>query len=243
MRKKKIFILTPLLVISLISLSLASEKWYDYYQEGLNYMKQGEWEKAIEEFKSAISLEFKDQEKIQLNEIQFLDYFPHREMGICYYNFGDYENARKELELSSAFASSARTQEFIARISEAPPPPPIVKPPLPPIAKPVVEQPRLTKKPLFSMQNFDLQIEGFTQKVTGNTRFRIVWGEYGYWTGYSSLVFPLDGYRIGLKATAFTKKVLPESDFKLGLDLSYAALLTNCRYYVFANFYDKNIYE
>jgi len=36
------------------------EKFYNYYENGLAYMEKKDWNRAIEEFKSAISMEFAD---------------------------------------------------------------------------------------------------------------------------------------------------------------------------------------
>jgi len=41
----------------------ALEKFYNYYDNGLEYMEKGDWLRAIEEFKSASSLEFEDAKK------------------------------------------------------------------------------------------------------------------------------------------------------------------------------------
>lgn len=128
MRDRRILLLIPLLVVLLISPCLAGGKWYNYYEEGMNYMKRGEWEKAIEEFKSAVSLEFKEQKNFRMYGMHFIDYFPHREMAICYYHLRDYENAKKELQLSLAFARSGRAQEFLDKLSGTAAPPPTVKP-------------------------------------------------------------------------------------------------------------------
>lgn len=102
----------------------AGGKWYNYYEDGQNYMKMGNWERAIDEFRSAISLEFKDKPQFRMYGMHFMDYFPHRETGICYYNLGDAANARKSLELSMAFSPSKRAREYLDKIGRGDAPSP-----------------------------------------------------------------------------------------------------------------------
>lgn len=91
-------------------------KSYNYLAEGQNFMERGQWERAIDEFKVAVSVEFKDKSQYWSDGMQFVDYFPHREMGLCYFNLGDTVNARKELELSIAFAPSSRAREYLDKL-------------------------------------------------------------------------------------------------------------------------------
>jgi TolB-like protein len=111
--------LVLLLIVALIlpATTYAGGKWYNYYEDGQKYMKLGSWDRAIDEFRSAVSLEFKDKPQFRMYGMHFMDYFPHREMGICYYNLGDAANAKKSLELSMAFAPSKRAREYLDKLS------------------------------------------------------------------------------------------------------------------------------
>ncbi len=117
-------VLLSLVTVLMATTIYAGGKFYNYYEEGLAYMKRGDWDRAIEEFKAAVSLEFKDRPNVRTYGMHFIDYFPHREMGICYFHLGDTENASKQLQISQAFSSSKRTSEFLAKLGkgEAPPP-------------------------------------------------------------------------------------------------------------------------
>lgn len=110
-------LLTLIVALCLPATMYAGGKWYNYYEEGQKYMKLGSWERAIDEFKSAASLEFKDKPQFRMYGMHFMDYFPHRETGICYYNLGDVNNAKKSLELSMAFAPSKRAREYLDKLS------------------------------------------------------------------------------------------------------------------------------
>jgi TolB-like protein len=113
------FIILACMVASLAAgTALAGGKPWNYYEEGQKLMENGKWERAIDEFRSAISLEFKDISQFRTYGMHFVQYFPHREMGICYYNLGDATNARRELELSNAFAGSGRTRDYLDKIGK-----------------------------------------------------------------------------------------------------------------------------
>ncbi len=95
----------------------ASEKFYNYYDKGQDFMKKNDWLRAIEEFKSSVSLEFEDKKKKRTYGTRFIEYFPHREMGICYYNLDEYSDAMGELQLSVAYKKSKRANSYIDRMT------------------------------------------------------------------------------------------------------------------------------
>jgi len=48
--------------------------------------------------------------------MHFIDYFPHREKGIIYYNLGEYNIAGKELKLSLSYEKTAKALLFLDRV-------------------------------------------------------------------------------------------------------------------------------
>jgi TolB-like protein len=88
-------------------------KFHNYYAEGLEYIEKADWLRAIEELRSAASLEFEDAHRKRIYGTRFIEYFPHRELGVAYYHLKEYETARKELELSVAYASTDRAEEYL----------------------------------------------------------------------------------------------------------------------------------
>jgi len=112
--KKLCIILSFLILVSMLN---SLEKFYTYYDKGLQFMEKGEWIRALAEFKSAASLEFVDKKKQRTYGTRFIKYFPHREMGICHYNLGEYDNAMGELQLSYAYKKSKRALEYIDKMS------------------------------------------------------------------------------------------------------------------------------
>ncbi len=118
---KKIFSFVLLFLLAISSIH-AMEKFYQYYDKGEEYMGKGDWLRAIEEFKSAASLEFEDTKKMRTYGTRFIKYFPHREMGIAYYYLGENDNARDELELSIAYKKTDRAEEYLDKVLKGTPP-------------------------------------------------------------------------------------------------------------------------
>ena len=79
-------------------------------------MEKGDWLRAIEEFKSAASLEFEDTKKMRTYGTRFIKYFPHREMGIAYYQLGEFDIAKEELELSIAYKKTNEAEEYLEKV-------------------------------------------------------------------------------------------------------------------------------
>jgi tetratricopeptide (TPR) repeat protein len=75
-------------------------EWDDYYACGLSYIEGRCFDKAIWALKEAIKQRKKDQWKARSYGMHFVDYFPHRELGFCYYQQGQYQKALHELDLS-----------------------------------------------------------------------------------------------------------------------------------------------
>jgi hypothetical protein len=48
------FLITIILALLIFSPAYSIEKFYTYYDKGIQFMEKGEWERAIEELKSAI---------------------------------------------------------------------------------------------------------------------------------------------------------------------------------------------
>lgn len=88
-------------------------KFHNYYQTGLEYIEKQDWLRAIEELRSAASLEFEDAHMKRIYGTRFIEYFPHRELGVAYYHLKEFETARKELDLSIAYASTERAEEYL----------------------------------------------------------------------------------------------------------------------------------
>lgn len=95
----------------------AVDQFYNYCESGLKYMQARKYDRALADFKSAISLEFEDAHKKRTYDTRFIQYYPHRELGICFYYLGEHDNAMGELQLSYAYKKSNRAEEYIKNLS------------------------------------------------------------------------------------------------------------------------------
>jgi TolB-like protein len=103
--------------VMLVPFLLSSQtRFYNYYDDGLQYMEKQDWNRALGEFKSCASLEFEDAKRKRTYGTRFIEYCPHREMGIAYYFLGEFQNARQELELSLAYVETDRATEFLDQV-------------------------------------------------------------------------------------------------------------------------------
>ena len=91
-------------------------QWHLFYRNGLQAMDRGDWNRAIDSFQQALRVKDHDSKKIRATGVMFIEYFPHREIGICYFHLGDLERAKQELNLSLAQEPSERARNFLSRI-------------------------------------------------------------------------------------------------------------------------------
>lgn len=102
----------------------ADEVWHKSYENGKQAAERGDWESAAAYFAAALAQKSNDTNKIRAYGAVFIQYYPNRELGICYYHLGDMERARQYLQLSLKQSSSSRATEYLNKIraGEAPPP-------------------------------------------------------------------------------------------------------------------------
>ena len=92
------------------------DRWWNYYERGISYA-EGQFNKeAIQDFKVAVKKRDKDQRMARTYGMHFIDYFPHRELGLVYYQMGNLADAKKELELSLSQFSSSKARFYLDRV-------------------------------------------------------------------------------------------------------------------------------
>lgn len=116
---------TILTVLLLLCTSLASAeessgtwrgKWWNYYERGLAKGESGDWSAARSDFSRAIDLRDKDQLRARTYGMHFVDYFPHRELGVVLYQLGDLSKALTELETSYRSEASAKAAFYLNKV-------------------------------------------------------------------------------------------------------------------------------
>ena len=98
---------------------LFKSEWDDYYLRGLSYGEGEYWEDAARDFAVAIQKRDNDQRRARTYGMHFMDYFPHRELGIVYFQRKEYSKAILELEDSIESAPSAKGHYFLNKARAA----------------------------------------------------------------------------------------------------------------------------
>jgi len=89
--------------------------WYNRYQMGVWYADQQQWKQAEIYLKKALKKKFKDNDYIHTYDVNYITYFPHRELGVALFHQGKTEKAIKELELSLQFEPSKKTKYYLEK--------------------------------------------------------------------------------------------------------------------------------
>jgi hypothetical protein len=94
-------------------------RWWNYYERGLSFAEGKFFPEAVSDLEEAIQQREKDQRMARTYGMHFMDYFPHRELGIVYYETGDLEVAKRELEVSLSHFPSAKAYFYLDRVRKA----------------------------------------------------------------------------------------------------------------------------
>ncbi len=95
------------------------EEFWNYYERGLSYAQGKCFDAALADFKEAAKLRAKDQRQARTYGVEFIDYFPHREMGKAYYELGKLDSAKQELEISINHYPSAKAKFYLDKVLKA----------------------------------------------------------------------------------------------------------------------------
>ena len=93
--------------------------WWNYYERGLSFAEGEFYPEAIADLTQAINQRAEDQRTARTYGMHFIDYFPHREIGIVYFRVGNLEDAKFELELSLAQFPSAKAYYYLDQVRKA----------------------------------------------------------------------------------------------------------------------------
>jgi TolB-like protein len=88
-------------------------RWWNYYERGASFAEGKFWEEAIADFQEAIKQRDEDQRRTRTYGFHFVDYFPHRELGIAYYYTDRREEAISELAYSLSTVATAKAKYFL----------------------------------------------------------------------------------------------------------------------------------
>lgn len=94
-------------------------QWWNYYERGLSFAEGEFYKEALADLDEAVDQREKDRRMARTYGMHFIDYFPHRELGIIHYQMENFEAARKELELSLKHFPSAKARFYLDRVRQA----------------------------------------------------------------------------------------------------------------------------
>ncbi|MBW2176374.1 MAG: hypothetical protein JRH03_05370 [Deltaproteobacteria bacterium] len=88
-------------------------RWWNYYERGLSFAQGEFWAEAANDLKEAIKQRDADQRMARTYGMHFVDYFPHRELGVIYFHQENYDQAENELETSLGMVDTGKTKHFL----------------------------------------------------------------------------------------------------------------------------------
>jgi len=91
-------------------------KWWNYYERGMERGDSGNWEESRSDFSKALNLRDTDQRRARTYGMHFIDYFPHRELGVAYFQLGDLQKALTELETSWKSEETAKAAFYLNKV-------------------------------------------------------------------------------------------------------------------------------
>jgi TolB-like protein len=94
-------------------------RWWNYYERGMSFADGEFHQEAGADFKIAIAQRPEDERRARTYGMHFVDYFPHRELGVVYYRMGDLKAAKAELELSLSQYPSSKARFYLDRVRKA----------------------------------------------------------------------------------------------------------------------------
>ncbi len=94
-------------------------RWWNHYERGLSYADGEFYDEAIHALNTAVQKRSDDNWRSRTYGMHFVNYFPHRELGVIYYRTKKYRAAEQELEGSLKTAESAKAKYFLNRTRKA----------------------------------------------------------------------------------------------------------------------------
>ncbi|KPA18775.1 conserved hypothetical protein, secreted [Candidatus Magnetomorum sp. HK-1] len=96
-----------------ITSGLFLHQWDDHYERALSCIEGEFYDDAIADLKIAISMRDIDERMAETYGMHFIDYFPHRELGIIYLIKGKLQDAMTELQRSIEQEPSAKATYYL----------------------------------------------------------------------------------------------------------------------------------
>jgi TolB-like protein len=102
-----------------VTRGLFQGRWYHYYERGLSFAEGKFWQEAERDYRSAIRQRDGDQLRARTYGVHFIEYFPHRELGVALFHQKRYQEAIEELNISLNAEVSAKAEFYLDRARKA----------------------------------------------------------------------------------------------------------------------------
>lgn len=96
-----------------VTKGLFRERWWNFYERGYSFASGEFWDEAIADFREALKQRDRDGYRARTYGMHFIDYFPHRELGITYYYTRRYPEAIEELTTALSQVETAKAKYFL----------------------------------------------------------------------------------------------------------------------------------
>ena len=106
----RIFIFIGFIVLN--TLVGQAQTWFEYYRQGIDYAQADSLEKAKVLFEKTLKIQPHDRSQARIYGVNFIEYFPNREIGILLYRQQQYDQAIEYLEKSIAYEPSKRAEPY-----------------------------------------------------------------------------------------------------------------------------------
>ncbi|RMH62875.1 MAG: hypothetical protein D6677_08925 [Calditrichaeota bacterium] len=111
--KKKLL----LLILIVVSMVYAGEKWFRLYKQGVEALQNGQYELAVQKLEAALAAKDRETKKIRTYGMHFIEYFPHRELGIAYYFLDKKKKALFHLKKSYKTEPTERARSYLKKLA------------------------------------------------------------------------------------------------------------------------------
>lgn len=95
------------------------QRWWNYYERSLSAADARDYRTARADLAEAITLRNRDQRMARTYGMHFIDYFPHRELGVIHWLTGDLQSALTELERSIEHYPTAKARFYLDAVRKA----------------------------------------------------------------------------------------------------------------------------
>jgi len=96
-----------------------TERWYDYYEWAISFKDCKCYDKALDDFKTALELKPTEKRWIKTIGVNYISYFPHREKGIIHYYRNELDLAEQLLSKSIMLEPTAKARFFLDLVRKA----------------------------------------------------------------------------------------------------------------------------